>query len=63
MKYEKRYFLDFVYWIIIIGIGGTMFMLREEKEDICLLLFAPFLVVISLMIINWYKAKQQKKGE
>ena len=63
MKYEKRYFLVFVYWVIIIGIGGAMFMLREEREDICTILFIPFLIFILLMVINWYKAKQQKKGE
>ena len=36
-------------------------MLREEREDICTVLFIPLLFFILLMTINWYKAKQQKK--
>ena len=63
MIYQDRYLLDFIYWICIIAIGGTMFMLREEREDICLVLFMPLLFFISLMAINWYKARQQKKDE
>jgi len=63
MKYEQRYLLDFIYWILIIGIGGTMFLIREEMEDVCMVLFVPFLIILVLMVVNWYKAKKQKNEE
>lgn len=62
MIYANRYLLDFIYWVIITGIVGTMFLLHKEREDICLVLILPLLFFIILMAINWYKARQQKKG-
>lgn len=63
MKYEVRYFLDFVFWIIIVGIGVTMSLVYKEREDICFILFVPLLFFITLMAINWSKAKKEKKKD